>query len=69
MTMRTTVTTIDLGDFDRLDGTTGGFRRGGADAHYKLGVASVGREGIVPYLATLTPIAGLLAVRVGLCAI
>jgi hypothetical protein len=69
MTMRTIVTTIDLGDFNWLDGTTGGFHRGGADAHYKLGVESVGRGGFMPYLTTLTLVAGLLMVWAGLCAI
>jgi hypothetical protein len=69
MTMRTIVATIDLGDFNRPDGTTGGFRRVVADAHYQLGVEGAGRGGIASYLTTLTLVAGLLAVWAGLCAI
>ncbi len=69
MTTRTIATTIYSGDFDQLDGITGGFRRVVADAHYQLGVERVGRGGIAPYLTTLTLVAGLLIVWAGLCAI
>jgi hypothetical protein len=69
MTTRTIAANIDLGDFDQPDGTTGGFRRVVADAHYQIGAESVGRGGIMPYLTTLTLVAGLLGVWAGLCAI
>jgi hypothetical protein len=69
MTLRTIATTIDAGDFNRPDGMSGGFRRVVADAHYQLGVESVGRGGIAPYLTALTLVAGLLMVWAGLCAI
>ena len=38
-------------------------------AHYQLEIEPAGREGILPYLMTLTLIAGLMAVWAGLCAI
>jgi hypothetical protein len=69
MTTRTIAATIDSGDFDRLDGTTGGSHGVVADAHYQLGVERVGRGVIAPYLATLALVAGLLLVWAGLCAI
>jgi hypothetical protein len=69
MTMRTIATTIDLGGFDRPDGTTGGFRQVVADAHYQIGDEGAGRGGIAPYRTTLTIVAGLLMVWAGLCAI
>ncbi len=69
MTMQTIATTIALGNFGGPDGTTGGFRRAVSDGLYHIGVESVWRGGIAPYLATLTLIAGLLVVWAGLCAI
>ncbi len=69
MTLRTIATTIDLSDFDQLDGTTGSFCRVAVDAHNQIGVDNVGRGGIAPYLTTLTLVAGLLMVWAGLCAI
>ena len=48
MTLRTIATTIDLSDFDRLDGTTGSFCRVAVDAHNQIGVDNVGRGGIGP---------------------
>lgn len=69
MTMQTIATTIALGNFGRPVGTTGGFRRAVSDGLYHIGVESVWRGGIAPYLATLTLIAGLLVVWAGLCAI
>jgi len=68
MTTRTIAATTDLGDPDRFDETMGGLSRVVA-AHYQLGVERAGREGVEPYLTTLTLIAGLLAVWAGLCAI
>ncbi len=50
MITRTIATTTYSGDFDRLDGMTGGFRRVVADAQYQLGVERVGRGGIAPTL-------------------
>jgi hypothetical protein len=69
MTLRTITTTIDLGDFERLDGTMGGFCRAAVDAYYQIGVDNVGRGGNAPYLTTLPLVAGLLMVWAGLCAI
>ena len=69
MTTRTIATAIVLGNFGRPDGTTSSFRRAVADGLYHIGVESVWRGGLAPYLATLTLVAGLLVVWAGLCAI
>jgi hypothetical protein len=69
MTLRTLATTIDWGDFERRDEMTSGFRRVLADTNHQLGIESVGRENIVPYLTTLTLVGGLLALWAQICAI
>ncbi len=69
MTLLTKATTIETGDFDRREGMAGGILQVVADTNNRPDVANVGREGVLPYLTTLTLITGLLALWAELCAI